>query len=207
MPDRKEALGELALQKALLARAPELRAYLTRKIPVNLQGVIAEDDVLQELWIAAFRGLPNFRPDGPGALDRWLTTLAQRILIDHVKARQAAKRGGPHAILQASIDNLSSVLLRFASSRRPPSGEAALAEAIHAVKNAMDSLPGAWRQVISLRYIEGKSVDEIAKALKKTRYAVDGLLFRARRELRERLGKAADYLSNVPSSDGSLSAT
>ncbi len=94
MRDREEALDELALQKALLARAPGLRAYLARKIPVKLQGVIAADDVLQELWIAAFQGLPSFLPDGPDALDRWLTTLVQRILINLVKVRQTAKRGG-----------------------------------------------------------------------------------------------------------------
>jgi RNA polymerase sigma factor (sigma-70 family) len=190
---------ELTLHKALMRRAPDIRFYMDLKTPPNLRSVIAVEDVLQEVWIAAFQGLPSFRPEGPDALDRWLTTIVQRILINTIKAAQATRRGGHcGADPQDKVDRSSSMLNLFsevASPSRTPSSEAAAVEAVHSVQIALASLPEDRRQVVWLRYIKGKTNDEIAMALKKTRTAVKSLLTHGLRDLKERLGTATKFLS------------
>ncbi len=199
MGESRETIDELTLQGALMIRAPALLRHLARKIPVKMRGVIAAEDVLQELWITAFRGMSSFRPQGPDSLDRWLTTLAERVLINVVRASRMVRRGGGHpTILQLRDNRVSSMLDLFARISSPcptPSSEAATLEAVHAVDIALASMPNEWRQVIWLRYIEGRTTNEIAKALKKTKPAVNGLLFRGMRDLRERLGRASKFMS------------
>ena len=48
----------------------------------------------------------------------------------------------------------------------------------------MDSLPVHYKQVLILKYIEDMSVIEIGEALHRTPKSVEGILSRARRELK-----------------------
>ncbi len=202
-------IDEEALQEILKARAPRLRNYLAKRIPTMLRDVISAEDVLQEVWIAAFRGLPRFRPDGKDAADRWLTTIAQRTLLNTIKAAGCLKRGGRHGKVQGDADRVSSMLdlfVRIASPCRTPSSEAAVVEAVDAIQIALASLPEARRLVISMAYLEGRSLGAIAKATNKTRAAVKSLLYHGKRQLKEHLGSAARFLSDAPSSEEALPA-
>lgn len=195
------AMEERTLWRTLLAGAPRLRQYLATKIPTRLQGVISAEDVLQEVWLAAFQGLGNFRQDGPDALDRWLTCIAHRKLLKAIKTAQRVKRGGREVILQGNGNRVSSMLdlfVRVASPVRTPSSEAAAAEAADAVQIALASLPEARRRAIWMRHIEGKPCDEIATAMGKTKPAVNSLLFHGLQQLRDRLGDPARFLSDAP---------
>ena len=203
MADVGERIDEHQLLRILKARAPRLRRYLAMKTPVELQHVISAEDVLQEVWIAAIRGLPGFRPEGKDAVDRWLTCIAQRVMINTVKAAGRFKRGGRHTFVRRDPDRASSLADLFAcvaSPGRTPSSEAAVTEAVDAVQIALASLPPARRQAIWMRYIEGQSQEAIAKAMKRTPGAVNGLLFHGLRQLQERLGDAGKFLSDAPSS-------
>lgn len=196
-------LAESELQQALTARAARLRHWLAEKIPSYLQAVISVEDVLQEIWIAAFRSLPTFRQDRHDALDRWLTCIAQRITINGIKAATRLKRGGRQVFARPALNRASSLADLFAnvaSPGRTPSGEAAVAEAVDAVQIALASLPAARRQAIWMRYIEGQSCDAIARVMHRTKGAVNSLLFHGLNQLQVRLGKAENFLSSASSS-------
>lgn len=195
------AIKECTLRHTLLAGAPRLRQYLAAKIPTRFQGVISAEDVLQEVWLAAFQALGSFRQDGPDALDRWLTCIAHRKLLKAIKAAQSVKRGGRNAILQGHGNRVSSMLdlfVRVAAPGRTPSSEAAAAEATDAVQIALASLPEARRRAVWMRHIEGKPCAEIAEAMGKTKPAVNSLLFHGLQQLRDRLGEPARFLSDAP---------
>ena len=203
MTDSGERIDEDQLLQILNARAPRLRRYLAKKTPTELQHVVSAEDVLQEVWIAAFRGLPGFRLEGKDAVDRWLTCIAQRVMINAVKAAVRVKRGGRHKFVRQDPDRASSLADLFAhvaSPGRTPSSEAAVTEAVDAVQVALATLPPARRRAIWMRYIEGQSQEEIAKAMKRTPGAVNGLLFHGLRQLQDRLASASKLLSDVPSS-------
>jgi RNA polymerase sigma factor (sigma-70 family) len=60
-----------------------------------------------------------------------------------------------------------------------------------AVERAVRRLPGTYRKVIRLRNLEGQSVEETAKRMRRTRGTVEQICNRAYRALRVELRNAA----------------
>ncbi len=195
-----------ALQLELMARAEGLRRYVQAKIPAKYHSTIAAEDVLQEVWIAAHRSFSRYVSNRPDGFDRWLWGIADHKLIDALKTAGRLKRGGHVHVEHAGFgrrQSLTDLFGRVAGSGRTPSREVAAREVAHAVQIALGRLPEDWRTAIRLRYLEGKSLAEIAHAMQKTEAAVNGILFRALRELRTRLGDLAKFLSGAGSLSGS----
>ena len=192
------------LQRHLLASADSLRAYVAGKIPPSLTGILSADDILQETFVAAFRHVRGFVPDAPNALDRWLTTIANRKLIDAIKAAQRLKRGGQHLVYHDEPEltlSLASLLAELAISRHTPSREASLREAASAVQDALGDLDDDRRRAIMLRFVDGLSPKQIAHTMGRSCAAIHSLLFHGLRELRSRLGRAAKFFSDARSAD------
>src|SRR5262245_47163196 len=87
-----ECTLELNLEEELLKRAVGLRLYIQERIPEKLRAVVAVEDVLQDIWIAAFRRFKDFDDEREFALDRWLRTIANRKLLDALKSARRARR-------------------------------------------------------------------------------------------------------------------
>jgi len=85
---------ELFLQQHLMRRAPELREYVAQRIPPSLAANILADDVLQEAWIAAFRGMGGLRIEDSALVERWIISVVNRKLLDALRLAHAKKRGG-----------------------------------------------------------------------------------------------------------------
>jgi RNA polymerase sigma-70 factor (ECF subfamily) len=77
---------------------------------------------------------------------------------------------------------------------RGPSGLQPLHESLEsdemeiAVAQALAALPLDYRQVLLLKYVEDLKVLEISRAMKRSPKSIDGMLTRARKLLREKLG-------------------
>lgn len=193
-------LDGLALQEFLIRDAGRLRRYVASKIPLELSSVASPDDVLQDVWITAFRGMRSFRADGPDSLARWVTTLTNRRLVDTIRAARALKRRGQCPDVRMADRQETSMLDLFdrvAPSKRTPSSEVSAKEVMHAVRVALAALPADRRRALWMTHIEGRSVEETARAMHKTVPAVRGLLFRGRKQLGERLGEAGRFFSDV----------
>jgi RNA polymerase sigma-70 factor (ECF subfamily) len=202
--DTATGIDKLTLQGHLAKDGERLHRYIAAKVPSDLRSVISADDILQEVCIAAFRGASSFRADGPGALTRWMTTLANRKLLDALKSARALKRRGQYRDLRIAERRESSMIdlfARIAPHRRTPSSEAATKEAVQAVRTALAGLPDDRRQAVWMRHIEGRSVADVARAMRRTVPAVHSLLFRARMQLGERLGRASKYFTDARSSE------
>ena len=183
-----------------MSRADGLYRYIQSKIPAKFQAVIAAEDVLQDVWIGAYRGLSSFNPSRPDALDRWLTGITNHKLIDAIKTAGRLKRGGGAKVVRAAHSRRMSfcdLFARVASPHRSPSRDAAASEVAHAVQIALSRLPADWRRAIRMRFIEGQSQQEIARHMGRTEAAVNGLLFRGLQGLRDRLGDATRFFSDA----------
>ena len=64
-------------------------------------------------------------------------------------------------------------------------------EAVHAVQVAVASLPEDYREVIRLRYFEGKTLSDTAAAMARSPDAVRALTDRAKKQMRDALGRFA----------------
>jgi RNA polymerase sigma-70 factor (ECF subfamily) len=132
------------------------------------------EDVVQEVFLAAFRALPEFRGESSGST--WLTRIAVNKCRSHMRKRVALLR----------------LFTGVRTSRRPGIGQPADRgllddERFERVRHAVRKLPPKYREVIVLHYLEEMSAGEIADVLGRTRNAVEVRLNRARGQLKEDL--------------------
>ena len=193
---RRSGTGSGELQKLLVKQADALQRHVQSKIPRRFQSVICAEDVLQETWIAACQAdLDEIRDLRP-----WLTSVANSKLLDAIRAAQARKRGGHLRQVQAPAARVSSydgLVARVYVHTKTPSRELSQKEARQAVQVALAGLDHAQRRAIHLHYIEGLSLQDIAGRTRKSKAAVNGLVFRGLRAMKERVGDVARLRSDV----------
>jgi len=133
------------------------------------------EDVLQEAYILAFRGMQNFR--GESSMATWLT----RIVINEAIAR--TRRSSKAEIIQLDGETVM--------DERNEQPEQALlrGEARRLIEQKIDGLPDAFRTVFVLRALEEMSVEETAACLDIPEATVRTRYFRARGLLREALSR------------------
>jgi RNA polymerase sigma-70 factor (ECF subfamily) len=188
------------LQCLLIRRAPRLREHVSSLLTPALSDVLSADDIMQDVWIAAFRGRQAVRGNDPRRLNAWLNTIADRKVLDAIRTARTLRRGGgreqvKRSVERTSLDELVSIV---GSPSRSPSGQASAREASVAVRVALGSLPDRNREAISLRYLRGLPLAQVAQRMNTTENAVRGLVFRGLHEMRQRLGHAREFFSDAP---------
>jgi RNA polymerase sigma-70 factor, ECF subfamily len=126
----------------------------------------ATEDLLAEVFLAALKGVRRFRWRGIG-FDHWLYRVATRAANRWARARR--RRFAP---LHLACD---------VAARVSPEG----ADEVTAM---LLSLPPRLQSVLSLHYIEGLAVDEVARVLGVRPGTVKSRLSRAREALKARFG-------------------
>ena len=180
------------------ARADELHSFVRAHIPARLQGVVSSEDVMQDVWITVVRSESELRENGWEDFDPWLMRIARRRIADAIRRAAALKRGAGANVVHERRQTTSFVDLfaRVRGENATPSKEFWAKEATHAVQIALASLPEQHRKVVALRYLAGKSHDEIAQATGKSRSAVNALLYRGLRMLKDLIGPAGRFYSD-----------
>lgn len=174
---RRAGLGDRAAYEELFRRFfPATYRFALRML--DHEAGLA-DDAVQEAWVKAWRGLPDFR--GTSSFSTWLFSIVSR------EALEVRRRRRPVAvdseILEPIIDRTA---VRQSVTQDP--AQSVLADELWETLNlALLELP--WRQRASwlLRELEGFSYDEIARVLETTPAVVRGQLHRARRTLAIRM--------------------
>jgi RNA polymerase sigma-70 factor, ECF subfamily len=169
---------DAALRELFSRHAPWLAARLRAALPA------AEvEDVLQETFLAVWRGAAGYRPARPdGAAGGWLWGIARR------QAALLLRRGGP-AVL--ALPTLLAAGPRHAEDPQ----EAALARAdLEQAVAALGPAGSAEREVWRLLYVEDRPVAEVARLTGVPEGTVKSRAHRVRRLLRAALrgGQAAE---------------
>jgi RNA polymerase sigma-70 factor (ECF subfamily) len=147
-------------------------------VAASLLGNAADaEDVVQETLLSAYRGLQGF--EGRSSVKTWLTS----ILI-----RQTAMRRRQTGRWKMAPLPSGDVAERAPGVLSPTEA----ADARIDLAAAIQGLSPDHREVIVLREFSGLSYDDIAAALGVPRGTVESRLFRARRELQERLQEYLD---------------
>lgn len=188
------------LTRLLEQYGPMARQRLAGRIPKRWQSVLSEDDVMQQTYVDAVRDIHRFVPQGEGAFLAWLVTLGKRNLLDAIRMLEAEKRGGGRVRVEARPRSESFVALydMLGAVTSTPSRKVARAEAADWLEQAIESLPGAYRQAVQMLDIEGRSSREVAASLDRSIGAVYMLRARAHRLLGEMLGTGSRYFSDSP---------
>ena len=202
IPTTEEELCEV-----LVRRAKPLIAYLEKRIPPIYKGQIVAEEVFQEVCARAVEALPKFRNDGDDALDRWLTTIADRAILNRIRDAGRKKRGGGKPALRDGDKWKTScidLIDRVRSPVKTPCTEAQRAEAIRRVLVNLARLRADYREVVKLHHLDGLSIEKIAAKMNRSEGSVKSLLYRGMNELRRLMGDKGNFLSDdgAPGSNG-----
>lgn len=133
------------------------------------------DDIVQEVFVSALLGLKSFR--GDCALRAWLYTITlNKCRSYHRYRRMLCLQGRAMENAEASQ-----------STDEGAGKDAVDRETFARVRDAIRALPPKYREVVVLRYLEGKETSDICGLLGISVSAFNMRLNRARKRLREQL--------------------
>src|SRR6185503_18219557 len=157
----------------------ELYHRFRRQVAANLYRVLGDrtdlDDLVQEVFVIAFRGLERFR--GDARLSTWLYRICVNVALGRIRTRKRRPAAyGVTDLDQASTDP--------SLVERPETPDKSLERRRdqESVYRALESLAPKKRIVLYLHEIEGLDLKEIAYLVDSNPVTVRTRLFYARRE-------------------------
>ena len=161
------------------AAQDELYHRFRRQVAGNLYRVLGDrtdlDDLVQEVFVIAFRGLERFR--GDARLSTWLYRICVNVALGRIRTRKRR----PAAIGMADLD---SAAVDPSLTERPETPEKSLErrQDRERVYRALEVLAPKKRVVLYLHEIEGMDLKEIAYLVDSNPVTVRTRLFYARKE-------------------------
>lgn len=175
-----ELVGRIAGGDPNAARALMAR-HLSRVLSVSRRMLGSQsdaEDVAQEVFMRAWTHAAKWKP-GQAKFETWLYRVAINLCYDRLRRR-------PVAALDEAME--------VKDTRADPSQELQRKNVAHHVDAALQALPDRQREAIVLCHYEGLSNGAAAGIMGITVEAVESLLARGRRGLRERLKSIAQDL-------------
>lgn len=168
---------------ALLARV---------QIGQRLQGKVDASDLVQETYLEAHRNFGRFRGTSEGQFVCWLRQILAAKLADLLRRYLGAQ--GRDVRLEREIEDAldrSSVMLDrgLVAKQSSPSQQAVRREQAVLLADSLAELPDDYRDVITLRNLEGLTFPEVARRMGRSLDSVEKLWMRALARLRQLLSQ------------------
>lgn len=144
------------------------------------------EDLTQETMLVALRKIAEF--DGRSSLRTWLLGIAKNKVRESLRARRARHLGD---ILIDTDDETLARLGRI-ENEALPAAILELEETRAFVGATLASLPEAYREALTQRYVDGRTVPETARAQGRNTKAAESTLHRAKRAFRDVFTKLAE---------------
>lgn len=138
------------------------------------------EDIAQQVFLKMYLALPQF--DFRAAFSTWLYRIVVNECYDHLR-RQRAQKSPAGRVFQ--VEELAELERLAAPGGVEGSDPARQAELRQLVEHLFRRLPAEDRLVLTLKELEGFSIEEIAQVLDLKENTVKVRLFRARRRLLE----------------------
>jgi RNA polymerase sigma-70 factor (ECF subfamily) len=164
---QRVAEGDAGAFRVLVERhTGALKAHATRM----LHSASEAEEVVQDAYVKLWKHAPNYKPEAK--LRTFVYGIVHNLCIDRLRARKPQD--------QDALDHL-------VASEGRPSGELRELQLRSQVQREIAALPDRQRAALSLVHFEELTNVEAAKLLDVSVEALESLLARARRTLRERL--------------------
>ena len=151
-----------------------------RFIHFKIQDKAHAEDLLQEIFIRAWRGMATFRIEADANFTGWIYKIAQNATNDQLRKMYR----NPESL---ELDE------NMAVSESGSNAES-LDKKIEfeSVREAFEYLPVQYKQILELRYVQDLTVQEVCKITGKTALAVRLAQHRALKQLRKIIGEKYD---------------
>lgn len=168
-----------------------LRLLARMQLSRMLQARVSPSDLVQESILTARKGFGGFRGSTEAQLLGWLRKILATELMDATRFHSAKRRDiGQEQRLDNAIEQSSADMgLVVAASTSTPSQVAMRRERSILLAEALDRLPGDYREVIVQKHLESRSFPEIAERMGRSVPSVKSIWTRAMTKLRGELGE------------------
>jgi len=129
------------------------------------------DDVLQDTWLMAVRRVRHFQPEA-GSFHGWLCGIAANVLRNMLRSRR--RRSARQEPLNGDTAHLDPAIVDRERSER--------------IATALATIPVRYEAALRMKYLDNRTVAEIATEWGETEKGVESLLGRARAAFREAYG-------------------
>ncbi|OUJ73107.1 MULTISPECIES: RNA polymerase sigma factor [Hymenobacter] len=133
------------------------------------------EDLTIEAFAKAFRNLHKFNPEY--AFSTWLFRIATNNCIDFIRKNKIKTMSIDSAI---KIDNGDEITIDFRDQNLNPQESAIKNQKIEIMQHVVSRLPDKYQRLVTLRYFDELSYEEIAQELKAPLGTVKAQLHRAR---------------------------
>lgn len=134
----------------------------------RLRSKLESEDILQSVAIEAMRALPRLNEDRSGGLRHYLHTMVVNKIRGRADHFDAQKRAGDVPLTPSAAANLAGEEPCYHQSDR-----------FERLERAMNALPDDFRQILTLRKVDGLTSKEAARVLDRSDAAVRKLYSRA----------------------------
>lgn len=188
----------IALEQLLVRHRPALMRMIQAEMGAAMHARTTAEDLFQKCCVEAVRGISAFEARSEASVYAWLATMARNRVID--EARAAAVReitiAGGHS-QSGSFELMGDLFAQLSAGISTASHKMRRQDFEDTVKQAVDALEHPQqRQAVTLRYFEGLSLEETARAMAISVDAVRGHLHRAREPLARVLAPVCEWLSD-----------
>jgi len=178
---RARAGDQEALGRLLEGYRDYLRLLARSSVGRQLQPRLDPSDLVQETLLEAQRDFRQFHGQTSGEIGAWLRQILARNLADQVKHHQSQKRDiGREEPLERLLDEMPQALAAPIST---PSAQAVHREQTDELGRALALLPADYREVLTLRHLQGEAFETIAARMGRSAGAVRMLWMRALEQL------------------------
>ncbi len=179
----REALGKL-----LEATRQYLHNIAQQELDPDLRAKNSPSDVVQETFVEVQRAFERFQGDTEAELLAWMRQLLlHRVGKLRRRYRDTQKRRLAREVALGGDDSSDGPVGGLAANMPSPSGQAMEHEQAQALQAALGRLPEDYRRVITLRYEEQLTFEEIGQLLQRSPDAARKLWARAVERLHEEL--------------------
>jgi RNA polymerase sigma-70 factor (ECF subfamily) len=178
----------LAVQKLILIHHQRLRADAERRLSSALRAKIEPEDLLQLVYVDVIRNVREFQNRGRDSFFQWMVQILESRLVDVHRHYHAAVRDVRREIrMSRSQSGFQLLASQAALDSQTPSRIAAREETEALLLAALAGLSDDHRRGLELRYLNGLPLARVAELMKRSEPAVQMLLLRAIRRLRDAL--------------------
>ena len=170
-----------ALSRAFEKHRRRLAVLIHYKLSPHARQFSEVEDLVQETHLRAFRDISRFTYQSPGSFLRWLSSIADHVVIDRMRYLGRERRAGEEVPFRSASNPTGPE----PADSKTPSRLFAQHQAVERLLARLDALPDDYRQALILAKIEGLSTAEIAERMGKSREAVALLVYRGLKRFRE----------------------
>jgi RNA polymerase sigma factor (sigma-70 family) len=186
-----------AISRLLSSVGPKIEQELA--IGRRWRHALDAGDVMQVTYLEAFLQISRFRPEQAGSFEAWLRRIAENNLRDAIRGMERQKQPPPSrrvAFASSTDESFTGLYDQLAAKGTTPSRAFARKDIQRLIEAALSKLPADYALVVRSYDLDGRSMEEVATAMGRSKGAIHMLRARAHDLLGELLETASSWFES-----------